>query len=394
MSMSLLEENAVLEVPSTKILVVDDRQENLIAMKKILEKINAEVHMATSGNEGLGKMLRHDFALVLLDVSMPEMDGIETAELMRAHDKTKKIPIIFVTALNREDQLMFKGYETGAVDYLFKPIDTNVLLGKVSVFLELYRHKKHVEEMLERVKRVVALEESNSELEEFARIVAHDLKQPLRGMTSYAEFILSSLGDSLDEDNKEKLRKIIRLGEHASTMMESLLEYSRVGHVDLAMKESNLNDVVHGIVDSLEVMAEEQNAKIILESKLPTLVCDAVRVGEVFRNLITNAIKYNDSEKKCIEIGMKDSVIRKDETGQAVEEHQVFYVRDNGIGMKPELIPEIFKMFRRLHSGNKYGGGEGIGMALVKRIIDRHKGHIWIESTEGKGSCFYFTLAA
>jgi signal transduction histidine kinase len=225
------------------------------------------------------------------------------------------------------------------------------------------------------------LESSNRELDDFAYIASHDLKEPLRGIHNYSSFLLEDYGDKIDAEGKYRLETLIRLTQRMERLIDSLLEYSRVGRVDLAMAPVDLNETLADVLDSLQIVLHENNVEIRIPRPLPTVVCDRVRVAEIYRNLITNAMKYNNNTKKWIEIGA--------DTSNRVP---VFYVRDNGIGIPLKHQAAIFRIFRRLHARDKFGGGSGAGLTIVRKIVERHSGRIWLDSTVGEGTTFYFTL--
>lgn len=255
------------------------------------------------------------------------------------------------------------------------------------------------------------LSRSNQELDDFAYIASHDLKEPLRGIHNYSTFLLEDYSDKIDEEGKSKLNTLIRLTQRMETLINSLLYFSRVGRVDLAIQETNLNEGIHGVLDSLHVTLEEKSIDVRIPRLLPTIVCDQTRVIEVFRNLVTNAMKYNDKEEKWIEIGYLQNEETKmapqapDERGNIAKylvgdnngdflgnPKLIFYVRDNGIGIKEKHLDSVFRIFKRLHGRGKYGGGTGAGLTIVKKIVERHEGRIWVDSTFGEGTTFYFTL--
>jgi light-regulated signal transduction histidine kinase (bacteriophytochrome) len=233
----------------------------------------------------------------------------------------------------------------------------------------------------------VELERSNKELDAFAYIASHDLKEPLRGIHNYSHFLLEDYGKSLTADGVEKLKTLIRLTQRMEDLINSLLHYSRLGRVDLSMQRTNMNNLVNHILDMLRVRLEETRVQIRIPRILPTIDCDRILAGEVFSNLISNALKYNDKAQKWIEIGFIDP-----EKPGNNQDAIVFYIRDNGIGIKEKHLESIFRIFKRLHGQNKYGGGTGAGLTIVKKIVERHHGKIWVESTYGEGSTFYFTL--
>lgn len=230
------------------------------------------------------------------------------------------------------------------------------------------------------------LRRSNQELDDFAYIVSHDLKEPLRGLQSFSQFLLEDYADKLDEEGKKKLHTISCLTQRMESLLETLLYYSRLGRTELAIKETDLNDIVRNVIDLLSITLKEKNVTVEILGKLPALACDRVRIAELFQNLIGNAIKYNDAERNKIEIGMVTDHPRA--PGETV-----IYVRDHGIGIPEKHLNSIFKIFKRLHPRDAYGGGTGSGLAICKKIISQHGGDIWVESRgEGQGATFFFTL--
>ncbi|MEA5504367.1 ATP-binding protein [Halotia wernerae UHCC 0503] len=228
----------------------------------------------------------------------------------------------------------------------------------------------------------IELERSNHELDAFAYIASHDLKEPLRGIHNYSNFLIEDYSQTINNEGKEKLRTLIRLTQRMEDLIDSLLYFSRLGRVDLSMQHTDLNSVVHRSLDLLSARIEEMEVEIRIPRPLPTVYCDRIQVGEVFNNLIANAIKYNDKAKKWVEIGYLDQP----------DPPVIFYVRDNGIGIREKHFEAIFRIFKRLHGPSKYGGGTGAGLTITKKIVERHGGTIWVESIYGEGSTFYFTL--
>ena len=225
---------------------------------------------------------------------------------------------------------------------------------------------------------------SNGELDNFAYIASHDLKEPLRGLHNHSKLLMRDYHDQLDDDGKHKLDRIIYLTQRMEALINDLLYYSRIGRTELAIKNTNLNDVVRDVKETFMASETEGNLEITIAKKLPTIKCDTMRVTELFRNLISNGLKYNESDKKCIEIGVNTTKGRKKE--------KVLYVKDNGIGIEEKFHDDIFRIFKRLHKRDAYGGGTGSGLTFVKKIVEKHGGKIWLESEKGNGTVFYFTL--
>ncbi len=232
-----------------------------------------------------------------------------------------------------------------------------------------------------------ALERSNQELDDFAHIASHDLKEPLRGLVIQANFLSEDYADKLDEHGQKRLLRLRQLSQRMEKLITDLLYFSQLGRTEMAVQETDLNPVVDEIRLMLEQFLKERNGRIIVPKPLPKVVCDKLRVTEALRNLLTNAIKYNDKAERTAEVGFLDRVGTKEGV-----ERDVFYVRDNGVGIPPEFRDEVFRIFRRLHNASEKETGTGAGLTFVKKIVERHNGRVWIESEPGQGTTFYFTL--
>lgn len=236
------------------------------------------------------------------------------------------------------------------------------------------------------------LERSNDELDSFAYVASHDLKEPLRGIHNYSLFLLEDYADKLDEEGVSKLQTLVRLSQRMEALIESLLRISRVGREEIHLQLVDLNDVLAGVLDLLSPRIDETGTTVVVPAPLPTLCCDAVRVGEVFNNLLTNAMKYNDRAAKYVEIGVASADHHPSQRLVDATRFAVFYVRDNGIGIDARHHESIFRIFKRLHSQEKYGGGTGAGLSIVKKMVEKHGGELWVESELGHGATFYFTI--
>lgn len=225
------------------------------------------------------------------------------------------------------------------------------------------------------------LERSNHDLDEFAYIASHDLKEPLRGIHNYASFLKEDYADRLDNEGRDFLDRLQRLAERQTELINQLLAYSRVGRVGMEMVPVDLNQLLDDIEKDLHVFLADSRVELRRPRALPTLECNRTRIGEVLQNLIVNAAKYNDKPEKWVEVGC--------DLGGPVP---VLYVRDNGIGIAEQHRDSVFRIFKRLHEQSKFGGGVGAGLTIVKKIVERHGGRIWLESTPGEGTTFYFTL--
>jgi PAS domain S-box-containing protein len=258
------------------------------------------------------------------------------------------------------------------------------VIGASKVARDITERKAAEAELLRYMK---ALERSNQELDDFAHIASHDMKEPLRGLVIQANFLKEDYADQLDEQGRHRLQRLMKLSQRMERLVSDLLYYSQLGRAELAVQETNLNTVVDEIRQMLEQFLKERNGCIVVPQPLPIIVCDKLRVTEVLRNLITNAIKYNDKPERIVEIGFLDRL----ETEHGPETN-VFYVRDNGIGIPRDYHQEVFRIFRRLNPSDEKETGTGAGLTFVKKIIERHMGSIWIQSTPGQGTTFFFTF--
>ncbi|MEM9541656.1 MAG: ATP-binding protein [Cyanobacteria bacterium P01_E01_bin.42] len=232
------------------------------------------------------------------------------------------------------------------------------------------------------------LERSNRELASFAFAASHDLKEPLRGIHNYSTFLLEDYADVLDEAGVERLETLVRLTQRMESLIDILLNYSRLGQTELNLEAIDLNTLIEQAIDVFRVSNPHNSIEVRLLHPFPAVRGDPILINEVFSNLITNACKYNDKADPWVEIGCASS----EEHGIHTPATIVLYVRDNGIGIRERHRQTIFRLFKRLHAKNKYGGGIGAGLAIAKKIIERHGGQIWCESSSGEGSTFYFTL--
>lgn len=240
--------------------------------------------------------------------------------------------------------------------------------------------------IIERVQQMAQmnqeLQQRNTELDAFAYIASHDLKEPLRGINSYAYYLNENYQDKLDTDAQSRLHGLMRLTKRMDDLLDSLLHFSRVGRTEMQSEEVDLNEVLAEALEMIHARREETGGTIRIPQSLPTIRCDRVRIREVLMNLLNNGLKYNNKAERWVEVGYQQLA-----TGPLT-----FYVRDNGIGIKTRYHEQIFQMFKRLHSREEYGGGTGAGLTIAKKIVERHGGKIWVESVFGEGTTFYFTL--
>jgi PAS domain S-box-containing protein len=488
-----------------KILLVDDSAENLLALEAVLESPDHDLVKANSGIEALRYLLDDDFAAILLDVKMPEMDGFETASLIRARKRSQHTPILFLTAYKSDEQL-YRGYDLGAVDFLFKPIVPEILQSKVAAFVQLSRNSellKRQAEVLKRAEqefralleaapdamvitgpndridlvnsrteslfqwkrdqligqpvtqlvpgwtagsmaplqgqlsgvrtdgssfpvdtsssslhgaegiitihtirditdrkraeeeirelntrleqkvaeRTAALTRSNDELRQFAYVVSHDLKEPLRTVSTFSQLLEERLGNNLDSESKEFLTYILGGVKRMSDLIDDLLAYASLDAAEARIKSVDLNLVLKEATFNL--LATIQEAGAVIESDpLPEVLGDHVQLVQVLQNLIGNSIKYRSADPPRIHVG-----------AEWRDGELLIAVRDNGIGIDPAYSDGVFKLFKRLHARQDYSGN-GVGLAICRKIVQRHGGRIWVESKLGQGAAFYFTIAS
>jgi signal transduction histidine kinase len=351
------------------ILLVDDRPENLISLESLLLHDERKIIKANSGNEALKIALENDIAIMLLDVQMPEMDGFEVARLLKENAHTKDISIVFVTALSKDEKYTMQGYEEGAVDYLHKPLDINLVKAKVNVFEKLYRQRLDLHESN------IRLTSANKQLDEFVYIVSHDLKAPLRGLSSLCSFLEDELGTQPKPEIIELMSLMKNRTGRMQTLIDGILHYSRMANSKGEKEDIFINELISNIIDLIE---PPPHIRFEVEDNLPFVKAERIKLHEVFQNLMSNAIKYNDKEKGLIKI-----------THYNYPEHYEFMVQDNGCGIKPEHYEKIFSIFQTLLPKDK-NESTGIGLTIVKKIIEQQGGAITLESEYGVGTTFKF----
>ena len=405
-----------------KILVVDDRADNLISIEVILEKDNYTIVKANSGKAALKVLLNdHDFSLILMDVQMPELNGYETATIIYERDKLRNIPIIFITANNYDEDFMFRGYRMGGVDYIYKPINPELLRAKVAVFVELYSKnqqlmlqekkllaaneflQKEIEERKvseERVKhlneQLVAKNESlkqmNEELDQFAYMASHDLQEPLRKIQVFSDKILRN--NNFDPDSEKYFGKIINSSKRMQNLINNLLDFSRHTVSSNDFKKTSLNELVKNVLTELDVEIEKSNARINYEN-LPVVSAVPGLMQQLFYNLFSNAIKFRKPAVDLV-IDVKAEKMNPLDLLKFTKYSQGknFYkitVQDNGIGFDDKYAEDIFRVFKRLHSYQEFEG-TGVGLSICKKIVEKHNGFIKAESKIDNGSTFIIGL--
>ena len=475
------------------ILVVDDDRKNLTALKTVLAPLGCDVVTASSGEEALRILLREDFAVILMDVRMPTMDGFETLELIKRRKRNQDTAVIFLTGVEKEARQVFRGYTAGAVDYISKPVDSDVLRSKVAVLVDLHRKTDALKESEERFRlafanapigialigpdgewlqanealcemlgrssaelfrrpiceytrpadreeerrefrRLIAekppfyqaekrlehkdgrvvralvsvslavdaqgrplnfiwqlvdvtelerraddLARSNAELEQYAYVISHDLQEPLRSIGGFVQLLERRYRGELDDEADRFIGFTVAGVERMQALIDDLLSYSRVGTGELRGDRVDSRELVKGTLASLDASVREAGAEIEL-GELPTVVADGRALGQVFQNLLSNAIKFRADDPPRVKVSATHA-----------DGAWTFAVADSGIGVDSAHAERIFRIFQRLHTREEYGG-TGVGLAICKRIVERHGGQIWCEPRPGGGTVFRFTI--
>jgi two-component system sensor histidine kinase/response regulator len=399
---------AALNAP-VKILLVDDQPENLFAASAVLESLGEEVVKAQSGREALLHLLDNEFAVVLLDIMMPVMDGFETAVLIRQRQRSRHTPIIFLTALGQSDEHMLRGYDLGAVDYISKPIVPEILRSKVSVFVELHRksqllarqskllerqnadlqdavaHGLKAEEEIRALnrhleRRVSELAEVNQELEAFSYTVSHDLRAPLSRISGFSRALLDFHAGQLDPKARLYLERIDFSATRMCELVEQLLNFSRLTRVNLEREKVDLSAMAAALDAELRGRDPDRQVDFVNAPGIQAWG-DSALLRAALWNLLENAWKYTRKHATArIEFGELQS-----------QDGPVYFVRDDGAGFDMTDAGRLFRPFQRLHRSSDFEGS-GIGLASVERIIHRHGGRIWAEGEIERGATFYFVL--
>jgi signal transduction histidine kinase len=365
-------------------LLVDDLDENLFALEALLRREDLNLLKAHSGDEALELLLKNDVALALIDVQMPGLDGFELAELMRGNERTRRIPIIFVTAGNADAQRRFRGYEAGAVDFIYKPIEADVLRSKADVFFELFRQRQQIAAQRDAIQaHAEALKEADVRKDEFLATLAHELRNPLAPLRHGLD-ILRKSPDSPDSANIRDMmdRQLV----HLVRLIDDLLDVSRVtqGKVELRKKRVEISEIVRSAVEVSRPWIDSagHSLNVDLPSQPIWVEGDLTRLAQIVGNLLNNAAKYTP-EGGQIKLAI-----------QGTEDTAIICVSDNGIGIAADMQSKVFELFTQVDNRlDRARGGLGIGLALVKQLVDMHRGTITLESAgPGKGSTFYVRI--
>jgi len=402
-----------------KILLVDDRPENLLALEAILEPLGQSLVRATSGPDALKRVLETEFAVILLDVQMPGMNGFEVAEIIKSRERSRTIPIIFLSAISKEDAYVFKGYSMGAVDYVFKPFNPDVLRSKVAVFVDLFTKQQEIQRqgdlLRESQKRELELEHRTSLLETEARSAAklsqmneelhrrqialeqamgarnrfyasmsHELRTPINAVIGYSTLMLDNIYGPLNAKQKEGLQRTLKAARHLLELVNDVLDLSKIeaGKIELTLQPVMFPSIVEDLFVTVRPLADEYGSTLALEmaGEPFNIVSDPRRVRQILLNLLSNAIKFGE--------GKPIKVVCKQDANRGVE----IEVVDEGVGIAKDDISRIFEEFVQVSESKQ--PGTGLGLPISRRLAQLLDGSLSVHSEPGRGSAFRLTLPA
>jgi len=370
-----------------KILIVDDKLENLIALEFVLKEFDIEFIRALSGNQALALTLKHEFALGIIDIQMPEMDGYETVRLIHNEPNISYFSVIFVSAIHKDEFNVIKGIESGAVDFISKPIVPQVLQGKVKVFLDLYEQRKLLQYSNEELKAAKEEAERNSFLKSlFLATMSHEIRTPMNGIIGVTDLLKQT---PLNEEQHDLLNIINISGNNLLTIINDILDFSKIeaGQIKLEKVKFNLYKVIEEIHRLLLIKAKEQknNLNYQIQKNVPEYLSgDPLRLKQIIINLVNNAIKFTKNGDVLIKAELVS------DTPEIIKLR--FEIIDNGIGISEENKGKLFKSFSQIsESTQRKYGGTGLGLAISKNLTELMDGEIGVHSIEGEGSTFWFT---
>jgi signal transduction histidine kinase len=404
---------------NVNLLLVDDRPENLLALQAILEPLGQDLVLAHSGEEALKCVLQNEFACILLDVQMPDMNGFDTAQIIKSREKSRYIPIIFLSAINKEDSYVFKGYSMGAVDYVFKPFNPDVLRSKVAVFVDLYLKQQQIMEQAEMLadsqRREMELEhraelleaeaksaeqltalnkqlkERQQELEQamgvrnrFYASMSHELRTPINAVIGYSTLMIDNIYGPLNEKQREGLQRTLRAARHLLELVNDVLDLSKIeaGKIELSMQPVNIANLIEDLFVTVRPLADEHGTKLTFErpDEPMTIVTDPRRVRQILLNLLSNAIKF----------GLQKPILVT--ATQTANGGTAIAVVDQGEGISEDDLTRIFEEFVQVSPTQQLG--TGLGLPISRRLATLLEGSLEVRSEPGAGSVFTLTLPA
>ncbi|WP_285010074.1 hybrid sensor histidine kinase/response regulator [Pedobacter faecalis] len=364
------------------ILIVDDTPENLISLKRVLERHNFEVDTASSGEEALKKVLKHEYVLIILDVQMPGMDGFEVAEAISGYSRAKETAIIFLSAVNKELKFITRGYSSGGLDYITKPVDMDILLLKVKTFYRIYEQSRKLREIQKALLEEIEFRKrAERKKDEFISIASHELKTPLTSVKGYVQLLARSVEKGDIDKVKNHLAKAEVQLEKLNELIADLLDISKIesGKLKFTKKHFVMDELLDNVIEIIH--QSNPGFNIVRKGKAPGLIyADEMRIEQVIVNFLTNAIKYSPGTDEIhVYLNVKDDKV-------------YLGVRDFGIGIAREQQQHVFDKFYRVEETAIHFQGLGIGLYISAEIIRRHGGEVGVKSTLGEGSEFYFIL--
>ena len=378
-----------------KVLIVDDRVKNIIVLEEMLADLDIELMRASSGQEAIDKASKHEFAIVLMDVRMPGMDGFETVEIIRKDPLNELLPIIYITAFYNEDYYRVKGIKTGAVDFITKPIIPDILIGKVSVFMKLYKQRKNLEEEIvwraqieKDLKKAKDLaEDATRAKQKFLSTMSHEIRTPLNAIINTVNLLKE---EEPREDQTESLDILKFSADNLLQIVNDILDYSKIGagKIEFEKVEFEMRKLLTGVRQSFNFEAKRRKLEMEFnmdKSIPPVVVGDSIRLTQILINLVGNAVKF--TEKGSITIEAKP--VKRHNSQIDIE----FRIIDTGIGIPKDKMAFIFESFTQASSSTtrKYGG-TGLGLAITQKLVELQGGELKVESEVDKGSIFSFSL--
>jgi signal transduction histidine kinase len=360
------------------VLAVDDDETNRDILSRQLQRLGFDVTTSQSGSEALDLLERSRFDIALVDFMMPEMDGLDVLEAIKGNPDISNIPVIIISALDDLSGVS-RCIQRGADDYLFKPFEPVLLSARISAALERTRLREQERERTKELEQMSQeLQRSNEDLKRFACAASHDLQAPLRTITTHLQLLERRVGKRMESADLELLRFPVQAAMRMSQLIKDLLIYSQVSTENREIGLVSCNDVLASTLEDLGSAIAESHATVT-HDPLPTVLADPVQLRQLLLNLIGNAIKYRGERPPCIHVGARREFACWH-----------FTVSDNGVGIPPQYLSEVFNLFKRLHGHDV--PGTGLGLSICKRIMERLGGRIWVESKEGQGSVFHFTI--
>jgi signal transduction histidine kinase len=371
------------------ILIVDDTLENIFTLKTLLELHSFPVDTAASGEEALKKVLKKSYALIIMDVQMPGMDGFEVAEILSGNNASKDIPIIFLSAINVDKKYITKGYLSGGIDYVTKPIDPDILLLRVKTFYRLYEQNRVLNEVQDNLRKEIEYRkvaqqeavEASRRKDEFMSIASHELKTPLASMKAYVQLMDRSIAP--EDKVKSYVDRTLMQINKLNSLITDLLDISRIENGKLKFNETlfNFDHMVRDAAEMIRQTHPDYHIRITGHAGIQ-VIGDEARLEQVLLNYLTNAVKYSpDSKEVQIDSRLENNMV-------------IVSVKDSGIGISKENQGEVFRKFFRVEGSEHRFQGLGVGLYICSEIIQRHKGSCWVQSESGKGSTFFFSIPA